>query len=216
VRKKIDVLDKGFVELIEVFGGDEAAARAARISYMSTPDFRGDKKLINLLMTNGHESPFEHIVFTFYVKAPIFVARQWFRHRIGSFSERSGRYTEFDEEFYVPDDVRARDNVKIMRNAMHDAYYVYKHLLETGVKREVARMVLPMSLYTQWYWTVNARSLMNFLNLRADKHAQYEIQRYAIAVASFFKESCPWTYEAFVKRSYKGNILEVQNADIGS
>lgn len=214
--KKINVLDKGFVELIDVFGGDKAAVMAARISYMSTPDPEGDKRLINLLMANGHESPFEHIVFTFYVKAPIFVARQWFRHRIGSFSERSGRFTEFNEEFYVPDKTRAGNNVEAMKDAMHSAFETYKHLLKSGVKREVARAVLPMSLYTQWYWTVNARSLMNFLNLRADKHAQHEIQRYAIAVASFFKESCPWTYEAFVKKSYKGDILEVKNVDIGS
>ncbi len=206
---KIDVLDKGFVELTDVFGGDEAAIRAARVSYMSTSDPEGNERLINLLMVNGHESPFEHIVFTFYVKAPIFVARQWFRHRIGSFSERSGRFTEFDEEFYVPDKTRAGDSVKIMEDAMHNAFETYKHLLKSGVRREVARAVLPMSLYTQWYWTVNARSLMNFLNLRADKHAQYEIQRYAIAVARFFKENCPWTYKAFVEKAYKGDILEV-------
>ncbi len=207
--KKINVLDKGFVELLDVFGGDEAAVRAARISYMSTPDLEGDKRLISLLMVNGHESPFEHITLTFYVKAPIFVARQWFRHRIGSFSERSGRFTEFDEEFYIPDETRAGGNVKEMENAMHDAFETYKHLLKSGVKREVARVVLPMSLYTQWYWTVNVRSLMNFLKLRADKHAQYEIRSYAIAVAKFFRESCPLTYKAFVKKAYKGDILEV-------
>ncbi len=209
MQKKIDVLDKGFVELIDIFGSDKAAIRAARISYMSESSPEGDKNLIKILMMNGHESPFEHIVFTFYVKAPIFVARQWFRHRIGSFSERSGRFTEFEEEFYLPDKVRAGESVEIMRSAMHDAFETYKILLRSGVKREVARMVLPMSLYTQWYWTVNARSLMNFLNLRADKHAQYEIRKYAMAIAKFFNENCPLTYESFIRYAYKGNVLEV-------
>jgi len=209
VQKRIEVLDKGFVELEDVFGGDGIAIKTARISYMSRSDPEGDKKLVKTLMMNGHESPFEHIVFTFYVKAPIFVARQWFRHRIGSFSERSGRFTEFEEEFYVPDKTRAGEKVESMRTAMHNAFETYKSLLKSGIKREVARMVLPMSLYTQWYWTVNARSLMNFLNLRTDKHAQYEIREYAMAIAKFFSESCPLTYDAFVRYAYKGNVLEV-------
>ena len=209
MQKKIEVLDKGFVELEDVFGGDEIAIKTARISYMSRSDPEGDKKLVKTLMMNGHESPFEHIVFTFYVKAPIFVARQWFRHRIGSFSERSGRFTEFEEEFYVPDKTRAGEKVESMRTAMHDAFETYKSLLKSGIKREVARMVLPMSLYTQWYWTVNARSLMNFLNLRTDKYAQYEIREYAMAIAKFFSGSCPLTYDAFVRYAYKGNVLEV-------
>ncbi len=209
MQKRIEVLDKGFVELEDVFGGDGIAIKTARISYMSRSDPEGDKKLVKTLMMNGHESPFEHIVFTFYVKAPIFVARQWFRHRIGSFSERSGRFTEFEEEFYVPDKTRAGEKVESMRTAMHNAFETYKSLLKSGIKREVARMVLPMSLYTQWYWTVNARSLMNFLNLRTDKHAQYEIREYAMAIAKFFSESCPLTYDAFVRYAYKGNVLEV-------
>ncbi len=207
--KRIKVLDKGFVELTDLFGGDVAAVRAARISYMSKSDPSRDRNLVDFLLKQGHESPFEHIVFTFKVKAPIFVARQWFRHRIGSFMERSGRYTEFEEEFYVPTSERANGQEKVIENAFKIAFETYRSLLKNGVKREVARTVLPMSLYTQWYWTVNARSLMNFLNLRADTHAQREIQLYALAVAEFFKAGCPWTYEAFVKYAYKGNVLEV-------
>ncbi len=207
--KKIKILDKGYVELIDSYGGDFAAARAARISYMSKSDPLKDKKLIDFLMEHGHETPFEHIVFTFKIKAPLFVARQWFRHRISSFMERSGRYTEFEAEFYVPTSKRAKGQEKTMENAFKSAFETYKFLLSKGVKREVARAVLPMSLYTQWYWSVNARSLMNFLNLRADMHAQEEIRLYAIAIAKFFKQECPWTYESFVKHSYKGNILEV-------
>ncbi len=193
------ILDKGFVQLIESLGDDSTAVKAARISYMSKPDPEGDKRLINILMASGHTSPFEHIVFTFYIKAPIFVARQWFRHRIGSFSERSGRYTEFDfdKDCYLPDDKRACGEGLTMYNIMYTNFDTYEQLLSAGVKREVARMVLPMSTYTQWYWTVNVRSLINFLNLRTDKHAQYEIREYANAVKNIFKEKCPLTYEAW-------------------
>lgn len=205
---KIKVLDKGHVELIDFLGGDMAAVRAARISYMSESDPQRDEKLIDLLMKLGHESPFEHIVFTFHIKAPIFVARQWMRHRIASINERSGRFTEFEEEFYVPDTDRS-PNANEMRKAMDASFRVYKDLISRGVKKEVARMVLPLSIYTEWYWTVNARSLMNFLNQRADSHAQYEIQKYAMAVAECFKSVCPLTYSAFLRHLYKGNILEV-------
>ncbi|BBJ27767.1 FAD-dependent thymidylate synthase [Athalassotoga saccharophila] len=205
---KIKVLDKGYVEMVDLLGGDMAAVRSARISYMSKSDPRRDEKLIELLAKLGHESPFEHIVFTFYIKAPIFVARQWMRHRIASINERSGRFTEFEEEFYVPDPERSDNNTDMMREAMEGSFRVYKELISKGVKKEVARMVLPLSLYTEWYWTVNARSLMNFLNQRADSHAQYEIQRYAIAVAECFKNACPLTYNAFLKHIYKGNLLE--------
>ncbi len=207
----IKVLDRGYVEFIDLFGGDTAVVRAARISYMSKSDPQGDENLIDLLMKLGHESPFEHILFTFHVKAPIFVARQWMRHRIASVNERSGRFTEFDEEFYVPDERRAGNSVRLMEETMRLAFENYKALLSGGVKKEVARMILPLSLYTEWYWTINARSLMNFLNQRANSHAQYEIQRYAIAVAKLFKLKCPLTYNAFIKRAYKGDLLKVED-----
>lgn len=206
--EKIKVLDKGYVELIDFIGGDKIIALTARISYMSKSNSdEEDERLINLLTRLGHESPFEHIVFTFHIKAPIFVARQWMRHRIASINERSGRFTEFEEEFYVPDDQRAENRSKTMKEAMEKSFEVYRELLSSGVKKEVARMILPLSLYTEWYWTINARSLMNFLNQRADTHAQYEIQRYALAVADFFKMTCPVTYNAFVKNIYKGDLL---------
>ncbi len=208
--EKIKVLDKGYVELVDFFGGDKAVAMAARISYMSKSNsIEEDKRLIELLAKLGHESPFEHIVFTFHVKAPIFVARQWMRHRIASINERSGRFTEFEEEFYVPTDERTGNSSEIMEESMKNAFETYNLLISRGVKKEVARMVLPLSLYTEWYWTINARSLMNFLNQRADSHAQYEIQRYAVAVARCFQISCPVTYSAFVKNLYKGNLLEI-------
>lgn len=225
------VLDKGFVRLADMMGNDYSAVKAARVSYgqgLKTP--QKDKSLVLYLMEHGHETPFEHIVFTFHVKAPLFVTRQWFRHRIGSFNEISQRYTEVkEEEFYVPDNVRAnisedrQKSVEVedtallqsikesIQKACEESYKVYKELLNKGVARELARVVLPLSTYTQFYWTVNARSLMNFLSLRADSHAQWEIQQYALVMAEFFKETCPWTYDAFIKFTYKGDLLPKQN-----
>lgn len=221
------VLDRGFVRLVEAMGDDLTAVRAARVSHgagLKSPE--RDKALIMYLMEHKHETPFEHIVFTFHVKAPIFVARQWFRHRIGSFNEISQRYTEIkEEEFYLPlnlrvnvpedrqksvevEDEQRLAKVRQMMSELFDrAYGMYRELIGEGIARELARIVLPLATYTQFYWTVNARSLMNFLNLRADSHAQWEIQRYAIAVAEFFQERCPWTFEAFRKFSYRGDLL---------
>lgn len=221
------LLDKGFIRLVDMMGDDYSAIRAARVSYgqgLKTPE--RDKALIMYLMEHGHETPFEHINFTFHVKTPLFVARQWFRHRIGSFNEISQRYTEIkEEEFYIPKNIRINvpndrqkaievqddklleELQKKMHNIFEESYRTYKELLQLGVARELARILLPLATYTQFYWTVNARSLMNFLNLRADSHAQWEIQQYALAVSEIFKETCPWTYEAFVKYSYRGDLL---------
>ncbi|PLV56589.1 FAD-dependent thymidylate synthase [Thermotoga sp. SG1] len=212
---KIPVLDKGFVELIDVLGNDLSAVRAARVSFnMELKDEEKDRRLVEYLMRHGHESPFEHIVFTFHVKAPIFVARQWFRHRIASYNELSGRYSKLTYEFYIPPLQRFGqtriDPEKVIEKISHvvnESYQTYMELIEAGVPREVARIILPLNLYTRFYWTVNARSLMNFLNLRADSHAQWEIQQYAVAIAKIFREKCPWTYEAFIKHAYKGDLL---------
>lgn len=214
---KITVLDKGFVELVDVMGNDLSAVRAARVSYdMDVLDEERDKKLIEFLLKNGHETPFEHIVFSFHVKCPIFVARQWFRHRIASYNELSGRYSKLSYEFYLPDPARLRKGADIdgraalekIEEVTRSAFQTYLELLKMGIPREVARIVLPLNLYTRFYWTVNARSLMNFLNLRADSHAQWEIQQYALAIAKIFKEKCPWTFEAFLKYAYKGDLLK--------
>jgi thymidylate synthase (FAD) len=226
-RFEKNILDRGFVRLVDMMGDDYSAVKAARVSYgqgLKTPE--RDKALIMYLMEHGHETPFEHIVFTFHVKAPLFVARQWFRHRIGSFNEISQRYTEIkEEEFYVPTNIRVNipedrqkaieiDDEELLRkvqdkmeNIFEETYKVYKELLQEGIARELARIVLPLATYTQFYWTVNARSLMNFLNLRADSHAQWEIQQYALAIAEIFKEKCPWSYEAFVNYAYRGDLL---------
>ncbi len=222
------VLDRGFVELVSVMGDDLTVVRSARVSTGSgSKGLERDRKLIDYLMAHRHETPFEHVVFTFHVKCPIFVARQWFRHRIASYNEKSGRYSKMSYEFYMPermriphpkdkqmsvendgsvDDEKAK---KIIAEVYEKAYEAYQELLNMGVARELARIVLPLSLYTEFYWTVNMRSLMNFLSLRADSHAQWEIRQYAIAIAEYFKECCPWSYEAFIKYAYRGDVLRI-------
>jgi thymidylate synthase (FAD) len=221
------VLDKGFIRLVEHMGNDLSAVQAARVSYGKglSSDPKRDKKLIFYLMKHGHETPFEHIVFKFHVKAPLFVARQWFRHRIASYNEISGRYTQVEDDWYIPENIRVPDVVNkqgsvfatnredeeeilnLIEESIKKSYSTYRELLDRGVAKELARIVLPLSMYTQWYWTVNARSLMNFLNLRADSHAQWEIRQYALKIAEIFKEICPWTFEAFIKYRYSGDVL---------
>ena len=225
--KDFGVLDKGFVRLISVMGDDLTVVRSARVSTgAKSKGPEKDKRLIDYLMSHRHETPFEHVVFTFHVKCPIFVARQWFRHRIASYNEKSGRYSEMKYEFYLPKEMRIphpkdkqmsvendgkvdEERAKDMIIRVYDhAYKTYEELLEMGVARELARIVLPLSLYTEFYWTVNMRSLMNFLSLRADSHAQWEIQQYALVIAKMFKECCPWSYEAFIKYAYTGDLLK--------
>jgi thymidylate synthase (FAD) len=177
-----------------------------------------DAGLIRFLMRERHGTPFEHNAFRFHVRCPIFVAREWFRHRVGSFNEFSMRYAKASDEFYVPaaEDVRTqvgkpgaysfepvdeevaettRDQLREIYEAAYDAY---ERLVELGVAREIARAVLPVGAYTEFYWTVNARSLMNFVSLRAAETAQREIRRYAEACERFLAEEMPVTYAAFV------------------
>jgi len=212
----IPVLDHGFVRLMDFMGGDLAVVQAARVSFgRESGDPDRDHKLLDFLLANRHETPFEHSVFKFHIKCPIFIARQWFRHRIASYNEISGRYATMQEEFCLPDHLRTQkarnyryddlaeaDNLELrarIASFYQSAYELYQELLERGVAREHARLVLPLSLYTQFYWTVNARSLMNFLSLRTEEHAQYEIRLYAEAINAIFREKMPWTSEAFGK-----------------
>jgi thymidylate synthase (FAD) len=216
------VLDKGFVRLVEQMGGDLAVVLAARVSYGGEPKGEEqDRKLINYLIKHHHETPFEHAVFKFHVKCPFFVARQWFRHRWGSFNEISARYTAFPDEFYLPAKLRGQSKankqgsesvelaneaelIRLIAETHEMIYRNYQALLQAGVARELARGLLPMNSYTQFYWTVNARSLMNFINLRADVNAQWEIRQYAEALARAFREIMPWTWDAFLQFYWRG------------
>lgn len=212
----IGVLDKGFVRLEDKMGGDLSVVRAARVSYKSEPKTpEDDLKLIRYLLKNNHGSPFEHAVFQFHVKLPIFVARQWIRHRMSSYNETSFRYREAPEEFYIPTKWRKQD-VKNKQGSVVDSpellhedlskallvanesdMFLYRQMLNCGVAREMARMVLPTNLYTEWYWTVNARALMHFISLRSDSHAQWETRQFSHALAKFMQRTMPMTWEAF-------------------
>jgi thymidylate synthase (FAD) len=218
--KTIDVLDHGFVRLDEVMASDLSVVNAARVSFARRKEEMddGDAGLIKFLMRERHGTPFEHNAFRFHVRAPLFVAREWFRHRIGSYNEFSMRYAKATDEFYVPalEDVRTQSGkpgaysfepvadevAKATRDELASvyaaAYSAYERLVEMGVARELARAVMPVGAYTEFYWTVNARALMNFISLRAAETAQREIRRYADAVEVFLAEHMPVTYEAFV------------------
>jgi thymidylate synthase (FAD) len=210
------ILDHGFIRLVDFMGGDTAIVQAARVSFgQGSKGEERDRKLIDFLIRNKHETPFEQSVFKFHVKCPIFVARQWFRHRWSSFNEISGRYTEMKDEFYVPEKFRIQKSRNYdyedippqttavlhekLQRFYSEMYALYESMIAEGVAKEQARIVLPLALYTQFYWAVNARSLMNFLMLRLDVHAQLEIRLYAQAIKTMFQEKLPWTYDSFKK-----------------
>ncbi len=221
IDEGMPVLDRGFVRLVDFMGGDLAVVQSARVSYAAeSKGEEADRKLINYLLKNDHMTPFEQSVFKFHVSCPIFVMRQWIRHRMASYNEISGRYTEVKDEFYIPTVWRGQDmknkqgsvsaNVpneeltRLLDSQVRACYETYQKLLKLGAAREMARMILPLNGYTQFYWTINARSLMNFVSLRADAHAQWEIQKYAEALASFFEAKMPWTFSAFLGHVWKG------------
>jgi len=216
----IQVLDHGFVRLDDCMASDLSVVNSARVSFgrRRTEMDESDEGLIRFLMRDRHGTPFEHNAFRFHIRAPIFVAREWFRHRVGSFNEFSMRYARATDDFYVPepDDVRTQvgkpgaysfepvspelaEQTRDELRAVYDqAYATYERLVEAGVARELARAVMPVGAYTEFYWTVNARALMNFVALRAHETAQREIRRYAEAVETFFAEAMPVTHAAFV------------------
>jgi thymidylate synthase (FAD) len=200
---------------------DISVVNSARVSFAKSQQEMDDsgRGLINFLMREKHGTPFEHNSFRFHVKCPVFVAREWFRHRIGSFNEFSARYSEVGEDFFVPyqNDVRsqvgkpgayefhmveediANQAIEIINQANISAYEAYKKLIDMGIAKELSRTVLPVGMYTQFYWTVNARSLMNFLSLRLSKTAQLDIRRYAKSVEAIFADKMPVTYKAWVE-----------------
>ena len=216
----IRVLDHGFVRLDDAMADDLSVVNGARVSFARRKDVmeEADEGLIRFLMRDRHGSPFEHNAFRFHIRCPIFVAREWFRHRIGSFNEFSMRYAKATDDFYVPapEDVRtqvgkpgayrfeqvdpdlAEEAREELETVYREAYAAYARLVEKGVARELARSVIPVGAYTQFYWTVNARALMNFVSLRNAEFAQLEIRRYAEAVERFLAQKMPVTHAAFV------------------
>lgn len=217
--KKFKVLDKGFVRLVDYMGSDERIVEAARVSYgKGTKTVSDDARLINRLMRDDHTSPFEQVIFTFHVKLPIFVARQWIRHRTAHVNEISGRYSVMGSEFYVPKKAdiafqnpdnkqgRSTDSVEpwlqndvldSLRSGQEESYKRYEWLLSQNIARELSRIALPLSLYTEWYWQIDLHNLFRFLRLRLDPHAQLEIRKYASVMHSMGEAVCPIAFGAF-------------------
>ena len=214
----IKLLPFGFVNEEAFMGGDLDVVNAARVSFASRSEEMGEREigLIRFLMRGRHGTPYENGgVFKFHVKCPIFVAREWMRHRIGSYNEWSGRYSQLEPEFFVPWEVYTQvgkpgsytftalteqetEYAHIQMKAAYDeAWYRYLGMIEGGVAKELARAVLPVGTYTQFIWTVNARSLMNFLSLRTDETAQAAIREYAGVCEFIFKTRMPVTHEAW-------------------
>jgi thymidylate synthase (FAD) len=190
----------GYVELIDSMGTDLTVVNAARVSRAKNHDVwvsPADAKLLNFLFDMDHGSPLEHCSITFRVKAPLFVRSQWERHRIASYNEQSGRWTPFEPEFFI------QNGDKEIAAHCDAAYALYQKKLNDGWSKEDARVVLPQNLYTTFYFTVNLRSLCNFLNKRNADDAQWQIQFYAQAVEQLFAELFPITYEAFKSHDRK-------------
>ena len=217
---ELPVLNSGFVRLDGVLADDLSVVNSARVSFNKRHEEmeQGDDKLIAFLMRERHGTPFEHNAFRFHIKAPLFVFREWQRHRISSYNEWSARYSELERDFYIPkmEDVRtqvgkpgaysyetasvivADEFTMDLERESHRSFDHYQHALHLGVAKEQARMFLPVNIYSQMYWTVNARSLMNFLSLRNADSAQHEIREYAIIVEEIFAEQMPVTAQAFI------------------
>lgn len=215
IGKRVAVLDKGEIACTGILGDDRTIVEAARVSYLG--DSKGDdrdKKLLKYLLFHRHTSPFEMVEFAFRVKAPIFVFRQWMRHRVAEYNEWSGRYSELKEEFYIPDTWRVQDarnkqasqagdlpHAELsaqLEAACQSAYQLYHQMLKQGVARELARMVLPLNTYSVMIVKMNAHALMHFIELRAAPDAQYEIREYArLLYEEFFKPALPWTAEYY-------------------
>ena len=222
---RIDVHTDGFVRLDDAMADDLSVVNAARVSFGTRREAMDerDEGLIGFLMRERHGTPFEHNAFRFHVRCPIFVMREWIRHRVGSFNELSGRYAKIDDAFYVPalEDVRTQvgkpgaytfESVPMelaektrgtIEESYRASYAAYEAMLADGVAKEVARSVLPVGIMTEFFWTLNARSLMNFLSLRNQEHAQREIRRYAEAVEALFETQMPVTHRHFVEHGRK-------------
>ncbi|MFN3431285.1 MAG: FAD-dependent thymidylate synthase [Candidatus Sericytochromatia bacterium] len=214
--KELPVLDKGFVRLVDYMGGDARVVQSARVSYgAGTKTVREDAGLINYLMRNLHTSPFEQISLVFHIKLPLFVFAQMVRHRTAKLNSMSARYSVMEDEFYLPEPANVRgqsatnkqvgegevDGAEAIAGVFAEVcrrdYGIYEDLLNQGVAREQARMVLPQNLYTQIYWKCDMHNLFHFLRLRLDWHAQQEIRAYGEAMARCAQAVAPLCYEAF-------------------
>ena len=239
----IPVLDHGFIRVVDYMGDDTSIVQSARVSYgKGTKQVSTDNGLIKYLMRHWHSTPFEMCEIKYHVKLPIFIARQWIRHRTANINEYSARYSILDKEFYLPEpkhlaaqsksnrqgrgDViegdQAKQVLELLKNDAERTYNDYEMMLnerydgtiidekKIGLARELARMNLTLNTYTQWYWKIDLLNLMNFLRLRADDHAQYEIRAYADAILETVKKWVPITYEAFMDYRVGGTEISAK------
>ena len=237
------VLDHGFVRVVDYMGDDTSIVQSARVSYgKGTKKVSTDSGLIKYLMRHRHSTPFEMCEIKYHIKLPIFIARQWIRHRTANVNEYSARYSIMDKEFYVPskenlaaqstnnrqgrgnliNGTQADDILKILKEDAERNYHHYEEMLnekydgsiidekKQGLARELARMNLTLNSYTQWYWKTDLLNLLNFLALRADSHAQFEIREYANAMMDTVKKWVPTTYDAFVDYRVGGMELSAK------
>jgi thymidylate synthase (FAD) len=233
------VLDHGFVRVIDYMGDDAAICQAARVSYgRGTKSVQNDEGLIRYLMRHWHSTPFEMCEAKFHVKLPVFVARQWIRHRTANVNEYSARYSILDREFYIPapGDLAAQSAVnnqgrgealgpdeaaRVLAWLKEDAGRAYDHYEamisqdgQQGLARELARMNLPANIYTQWYWKIDLHNLFHFLRLRADPHAQFEIRVYAEILCEIVKDWVPFAYAAFADYRLGGAQISARGLDV--
>ena len=224
--KEFKCLNAGFVRLVDYMGGDDSIVQAARVSYgKGTKTVNQDRGLIRYLMRQSHTTPFEMVELKFHCKIPIFVARQWIRHRTANVNEYSGRYSIMKDEFYIPsedaihfqslrnkqgrsaDEVPPELRARVLELLLADqrqSYAHYEEMLGSEIARELARINLPLALYTEWYWKIDLHNLFHFLRLRLDPHAQYEIRVYGEAMAEITKKVVPMAWEAYEDYVLKG------------
>ena len=243
----IPVLDHGFIRVVDYMGNDTSIVQAARVSYgKGTKKVNTDAGLIKYLMRHWHSTPFEMCEIKYHVKLPIFIARQWIRHRTANVNEYSARYSILDKEFYLPQQEhlaaqsqinrqgrgdtlkgeQAKQVLDLLKKDAEQTYNNYEKMLnerydgrivdenKVGLARELARMNLTLNTYTQWYWKTDLLNLMNFLRLRADDHAQYEIRAYADAMLDTLKKWVPTTYEAFMDYRVGGTEVSAKGKSI--
>ena len=243
----IPILDHGFIRVVDYLGDDSSIVQAARVSYgKGTKKVSTDAGLIKYLMRHWHSTPFEMCEIKYHVKLPIFIARQWIRHRTANVNEYSARYSILDKEFYLPapenlaaqsqinrqgrgyilEGEHAKKVLDLLKSDAERTYENYENMLnerydgtiidekKTGLARELARMNLTLNTYTQWYWKTDLLNLMNFLRLRSDDHAQYEIRAYADAMLDIVKKWVPITYEAFMDYRVGGTEVSAKGKEI--
>lgn len=236
-NKQFDVLDKGFIRLVDLMGNDTSIVEAARVSYgQGTKTVRDNEHLIRYLLKHKHMTPFEMVQLKFHIKTPLFIARQWMRHRTGSFNEISARYSIMKTEFYEPTNDKiniqsktnkqGRDSVEtfsveqstFLQNEINDindkSFNTYNTLISQGVTREIARTVLPTGMFTEFYWSVNLRNLLHFIGLRIKDNAQYEIKVYADILLEIVKQALPQTYGAYMDYEIESETFSKDDLNI--